>query len=90
MMTTMYEVENDLNLDQVLANNPSISPTAYAGMKAIDYMCRYVFGMKLYTNLDVTWENQHPWERMLPRLYRMFMADVHMNAPKDRTLFNYK
>ena len=86
----MYNVPNDLNLDQVLMNNPSISQTAYAGMKAVDYKCRYVFGAKFYANIDVTWESQHPWERMLPRLYCMFMNDVLMNAPKDRTLFNYK
>ena len=37
-----------------------------------------------------SWESEMPWERMLLRTYRMFQADIQMNAPKDRTLFNYK
>ena len=31
-----------------------------------------------------------PWPRFLIRMQRQFNADVIMNAPKDRTLFNYE
>ena len=31
----------------------------------------------------------YPWPRFLTRYMRQFNADVIVNAPKDRTLFNY-
>jgi len=34
-------------------------------------------------------ENSFPWTRFVARMFRQFHADVIVNAPKDRTLFNY-
>ena len=90
-MTTLYDLPDDTLLDQILANNPLISPTAHHGLNAgLDYYCSYIIGVPSFIKNGATWDSENPWDRMLPRLYRMFMSDVHMNAPKDRTLFNYE
>merc|ERR1712130_225196 len=31
----------------------------------------------------------YTWPRFIPRIKRLFDADVLVNAPKERTLFNY-
>ena len=77
-------------MGQIFANNPSISPTANHAMRVMETACYYSFGVKMYTVPDITWESQHPWDRMLPRHFRMFQSDVELNAPKNRTLFNYR
>ena len=90
-MTTLYDLPDDTLLDQILANNPLISPTAHHGLNAgLGYYCSYIIGVPAFIKNGATWDSENPWDRMLPRLYRMFMSDVQMNAPKDRTLFNYK
>ena len=46
-------------------------------------------GKPLFLDPKSNYEEQEPWEVMAGRKYRMFHADVTLNAPKDRTLFNY-
>ena len=87
----MYDLPNDTLMDQIFANNKSISPTAHEAMNgSLDHYSYYIVGVHMFTRPGITWESQHPWDRMLGRMYRMFQADVQINAPKERTLFNYK
>ena len=82
---------DDLLLTQIFGNNPSVSPTAHHALTVgLDHYSYYIVGCHVFTTPGITWESQHPWEKMLPRMHRMFMADVLVNAPKDRTLFNYR
>lgn len=46
-------------------------------------------GKPLFLDPKSNYEDQEPWEVMADRKYRMFHADVTLNAPKERTLFNY-
>ena len=50
----------------------------------------YIVGYQLFTRPGIRFADQEPWERMMSRKYRMFQADVQVNAPVERTLFNYK
>ena len=50
----------------------------------------YIVGYQLFTRPGIRFADQEPWERMMSRKYRMFQADVQINAPVERTLFNYK
>ena len=43
----------------------------------------------LFLDRDANFEKQEPWPRMIARKYRLFHADITINAPKERTLFNY-
>ena len=87
----MYDMPDDTLVEHILGNKHSLSPTAHHGLTVgLDHYAYYAVGTHVFTTPGITWESQHPWERMLPRLYRMFMADVQQNAPRDRTLFNYK
>lgn len=43
----------------------------------------------LFLNPAADYDQQEPWSRMTARKYRLFHADVTINAPKERTLFNY-
>ena len=86
-----YDLSDDETIEHLLANNPSISPTAHHGLSvSLNYYCKYAVGTQLYTKPGITWEEVMPWERMLQRTYQMFEADFQLNAPKDRTLFDYK
>ena len=89
-LTKLYQRPDDHNMAQVLANNPTISPTAHHAFTVWDTIMYYMYGAQLWTKPGITWESQHPWDKMLPRLYRMFNADVELSAPKTRTLLNYK
>ena len=86
----MYGLADDATLPHILANNASISPTAHHALSVFDKTFKYSVGTGLFTTPGITWESQHPWERMLPRLYRMWQADIQTNAPKDRTLFDWR
>ena len=82
---------DDALIDQIMANNKLISPTAHAGLSgSMEHYCFYIIGHHLFTRPGIKWSDGEPWERMMARKYRMFMADVQVNAPKERTLFNYK
>ena len=53
---------------------------------------KFQFNSKLsLAHLDkrTTMEGAYPWPRFIVRMFRQFNADVIVNAPKDRTLFNY-
>lgn len=89
-VSTLYELPDDLLLEHIFGNSPSISPTAHHGLNVgLGLYSYYIVGCHVFTRPGITWESQHPWDKMLPRMYRLFMADVQVNAPKDRTLFNY-
>ena len=78
-------------MGQILANNPSISSTAHRALSALDNVIYYGLQLRNYTVPGITWEDQQPWDSiMCSRLYRMSQADIRLNAPKDRTLFDYK
>lgn len=85
-----HAIPDGFLIDQVLANNLSMSPEAVAGYEAMGRYARYIVGYQLFTKPNSTFEESEPWERMMSRKYRMFQADVQLNAPQERTLFNYK
>ena len=78
-------------LNQVFYENEHISPTAHHALrKGLEPYPLYIAGHgPSFFNKNAVFEQQEPWERMLSRKYRLFHADVQLNAPKDRTLFNY-
>ena len=69
---------DDLLLDQVLANNKSISPTAHFAFDvSFRHYARYIVGNRpFYDKGQRKWSEVEPWERMMNRKYRMFQADV--------------
>lgn len=85
-----FEIPDDALIDQILANNNMISPEAHAGYRTMESYVIYIVGYQLFTRPGVNFAEQEPWEQMMSRKYRMFQADVQVNAPVERTLFNYK
>jgi len=80
--------EDKSSLEHVLYRNPHISPTHKEAQAFLDAYARNI------VNLRTPWCNETldeivPWPRFITRMYRQFHADVQVNAPKDRTLFNY-
>jgi len=76
-------------LEHLLANNTFLSPTVNEGVVCMQGYTSNMCGAAAYQKYDTTWETMYPWPRFLTRYMRQFNADVIVNAPKDRTLFNY-
>jgi len=85
----LYAIPDGALIDQILANNELISPEAYAAYRTSEFYVMYIVGYQLFTRPGIRFADQEPWERMMSRKYRMFQADVQVNAPVERTLFNY-
>ena len=61
-----------------------------AWSRCFDSYCRNIVNMRSLFWNDTSFESELPWLRYVPRKLRMFDADVLQNAPKERTLFNYR
>jgi len=90
-MQTIFGIPNGTIMDQLLYSNPNMSPTAHHALhKAIEPYCLYAIGFApLFLNPTATYDEQEPWQQMISRKYRLFHADITVNSPKERTLFNY-
>jgi len=90
-MKTIIGIPQGAIMDHNLFNNPHISPTAHHALhRAVEPYALYTIGFgPLFLDPAADYDKQEPWSRMIARKYRLFHADVTINAPKDRTLFNY-
>lgn len=75
-------------LEVVLYHNSHISPTVNEAAACMEGYSRTIVNLHGYFT-ESTFEEQTPWPKFITRQMRLFNADVVVNAPKDRTLFNY-
>merc|ERR1712168_519040 len=80
--------ENKTSLEHVLYRNPHISSTVNEAMTWLNGYVRNIINIPSYI-VDEKFDELVPWPRFATRMFRQFHADVQINAPKDRTLFNY-
>jgi len=77
------------SVEHLIANNSFISPSMNAAVECMDGYAKNMAGGAAY-QLDSTKSDKlYTWPRFIPRIKRLFDADVLVNAPKERTLFNY-
>jgi len=76
-------------VEHLLANNTFISPSMNTACEFIGGYAKNMAGCAAYQLNSTKFDRLYTWRRFIPRMKRLFDADVLVNAPKERTLFNY-